>query len=69
MSVRHFLKGNGYENRACDVSKVFARDGAIASLNAAFWQKTIDMTDVYEYMPNKRCSEWSESIREMKTPE
>ncbi|PHM37650.1 restriction methylase [Xenorhabdus mauleonii] len=68
-SVHHFLRGNGYDKGVYDVSKVFARDGAIASLNATFWQKALDLTDVYEYMPNDRRSKWSESIREMKTPE
>lgn len=31
--------------------------------------KALNMTDVYEYMPNNRRTEWNEQIREMKTPD
>jgi len=71
-SVHHFLEGNQDHDRRHyfgGVSNLFKLEGAIASLNATFWQKTLNMTDVYQYMPNNRRTEWNEQIREMKTPD
>ncbi len=72
VSVHHFLEGNQDHDRRHyfgGVSNLFKLEGAIASLNATFWQKALNMTDVYEYMPNNRRTEWNEQIREMKTPD
>lgn len=70
-AVYHFLNGNRsdhdrYIRNVCDI---FKPEGAIASLNADFWQKALNMTDVYEFMPNNRRTEWNDQIREMKTPD
>ncbi|VXC86852.1 DNA restriction methylase [Enterobacterales bacterium 8AC] len=63
-SVYHFLEGNQRQDRHVrSVSELFKLEGAIASLNATFWQKALNMTDVYEYMPNNRREEWNEQIR------
>ncbi len=42
---------------------------AIRSLDASYWQRALSMTDVLECMPQKRRDEWSNLIREHKTPE
>ncbi|WP_085337049.1 DUF4942 domain-containing protein [Serratia marcescens] len=71
-SVHHFLEGNQNQDRRHyigSVDQLFKLEGAIASLNSTFWQKALNMTDVYEYMPNNRRTEWNEQIREMKTPD
>lgn len=71
-SVHHFLEGNQNQDRRHylgSVGQLFQLEGAIASLNSTFWQKALNMTDVYEYMPNNRRTEWNEQIREMKTPD
>ncbi|EOW6510826.1 DUF4942 domain-containing protein [Cronobacter malonaticus] len=71
-SVYHFLEGNQDKSRRHyigSVSQLFNIEGAIASLNSTFWQKALNMTDVYEYMPNNRRTEWNEQIREMSTPD
>ncbi|HBB6714658.1 TPA: DUF4942 domain-containing protein [Serratia marcescens] len=71
-SVHHFLEGNRSQDRRHyigSVDQLFKLEGAIASLNSTFWQKALNMTDVYEYMPNNRRTEWNEQIREMKTPD
>lgn len=71
-SVHHFLEGNQNQDRRHyfrGVGELFKLEGAIASLNSSFWQKALNMTDVYEYMPNNRRTEWNEQIREMKTPD
>ena len=70
-SVHHFLEES--EPRPTPLYRecrpTFKLEGAIASLNSTFWQKALNMTDVYEYMPNNRRTEWNEQIREMKTPD
>ncbi|MGO3395318.1 MAG: DUF4942 domain-containing protein [Serratia proteamaculans] len=69
-SVYHFLEGNqGRDRYVRSVSDLFKLEGAIASLNSTFWQKALNMTDVYEHMPNNRRTEWNDQIREMKTPD
>lgn len=64
-SVHHFLKGNMDDRNRWhrSVVELFQIPGAVASLNAEFWQKALSMTDVYEYMPNNRREEWNEQIR------
>ncbi len=44
-------------------------EGAIAGLDAEFWDKALKLTDVMEYMPQKRRTEWWEQVRDCKTPE
>ena len=70
-AVEHFLRGNVRSPRMHmpPVNVVFDMPGALASLNADFWQKALSLTDVYEYMPNERRNEWDQQIREMKAPD
>ena len=71
-AVAHFISGNlssrrGYHGRT--VAEIFSVQGAVASLNAAFWQEALDLTDVYQYMPNDRRNAWNDQIREMEAPD
>ncbi|WP_182057838.1 DUF4942 domain-containing protein [Pantoea sp. ME81] len=71
-AVAHFISGNLSGRRGgygFSVGEVFNVTGAVASLNAAYWQEALNLTDVYEYMPNDRRNEWNEQIREMKAPD
>lgn len=73
-AIPYFLDGNrafeGYRYSARqELEKMFDPAGAVAALNAAYWQKTLDLTDVFDYMPQKRRSEWHEQIAGMTTPE
>jgi len=71
-AVAHFISGNLSGRRGgygFSVGDVFNVTGAVASLNAAYWQDALNLTDVYEYMPNDRRNEWNEQIREMKAPD
>lgn len=64
-SVSYFIEGNKQE-RARDyrsVAEIFRLEGAIGALNADFWQRALNMTDVFSYMPAKRREEWSAQIR------
>ena len=45
------------------VERMFDRAGAIAYLNAGYWSKAMQMTDVLDVMPQKRRDEWHEQIR------
>ncbi|MDU4129797.1 DUF4942 domain-containing protein [Pantoea sp.] len=70
-AVEYFLRGNVRSSRMHmpPVRVVFDMPGALASLNADFWQQALSLTDVYEYMPNERRNEWNDQIREMKAPD
>lgn len=70
-AISYFLSGNQDKHTRFTpaVGVIFNPAGAIASLNASYWQKAMQLTDVYDYMPAKRREEWNEQIREMKTPE
>ena len=50
----HFLNGNTDRQRGytMDASRLFKREGAIASLNAHYWQKALSITDVMDYIPH-----------------
>lgn len=71
-AVGYFLDGNGSDRSRYStpsVERLFQLDGALAALNAAYWAKAINLTDVLDAMPQKRRDEWNQSIREHKTPE
>lgn len=72
VAIDHFLNGNQRDERyrsLRNVNELFARDGAIAHLNATYWQQALLLTDVLEVMPAQRREEWNEQIRLMETPE
>lgn len=71
--IGYFLNGNSDDRRGrvtlnASIEQVFAKDGAVAALNAAYWAKAMALTDVYDLMPQKRREEWNEAIRTHKTP-
>lgn len=70
--VHHFIEGNcGDERlqRSIYVDKLFRKNGALASLDAAYWSKALSLTDVLDWMPQKRRADWFASIKELTTPE
>jgi hypothetical protein len=67
--IDYFLKGNDAQARFSSIERMFSLDGALKALNAAFWSKALNMSDVLQVMPQKRRDEWSNLIHEMKTPE
>lgn len=68
----YFLDGNTDKDRRhslnATVAELFKQDGAVAALNASYWQQAINLTDVLNNMPQARRSEWHEAIRTHKTP-
>lgn len=43
-------------------------EDAIKVIDSDYWQSALNATDVFEYMPQKRRSEWNESIRSRNVP-
>jgi hypothetical protein len=46
---------------------LFRAEPALRALDAHYWQRALDMTDVMEYMPAGRREEWNKNIREHST--
>lgn len=62
--VHYFIDGNKSDRDGWyRLEKLFDPAGAIASLNASYWQRALDLTDVQDCMPQKRRDEWREQIR------
>lgn len=55
----------GYFNEA----SVFNLKEAQKALDAEYWDRVVNMTDVLEYMPAKDRNKWVENISECQTPE
>lgn len=70
-AIGYFLSGNhgNHDRYIKSVAEVFKLEGAIAQLNANYWQQAMQLTDVYDYMPAKRRDEWNKQIHEKQTPE
>jgi len=64
-ALHFFAEYAGRQDRHLSSSTVrdlFNLDGAIAHLNASFWSKAMQMTDVLDVMPQKRRDEWHRQI-------
>jgi hypothetical protein len=63
-SLHYFIEGNKADSdRFYGFERMFQIEGAIACLNATYWQKALNLTDVIDCMPQKRRDEWFEQIR------
>lgn len=69
--VRHFIDGNDARNGhvPISVSRLFALEGALADLNARYWDRLLESTDVLSVMPEKRREEWRDTISKRTTPD
>ncbi|WP_407280583.1 DUF4942 domain-containing protein [Aromatoleum evansii] len=70
-ALSYFLEANARDQRygAPSIGGLFQVDRALAALNAAYWSKAMNLTDVLDAMPQARRDEWNKSIREHATPE
>lgn len=69
-AVEYFLQA-AYEGRqrySQTVADVFKLDRAIAALDADYWRRVIDLTDLYTVMPQARRDEWNASLKELTCP-
>lgn len=65
-ALHHFTEGNMRDDRhgvPSRIGRLFDVEGAIAHLNASYWDRALKMTDVMDYMPQKRRDEWYEQIK------
>lgn len=69
-AVGYFLHAayQGRERYSKTVDEVFKLDRAIAALDADYWRRVIELTDLYSVMPQKRRDEWNEAVRELTCP-
>jgi hypothetical protein len=70
-AVEHFLdaardRHSGYTS---SVAGLFELGPAVGVLNAHYWSRVLDTTDVYAAMPQPRRDAWNESIRKRETPD
>ncbi len=64
--LHYFINGNCSEQKyslPTTVDTLFRMEPAVAQLNAKFWSEALSLTDVIDYMPQKRRDEWFEQIR------
>ena len=64
----YFASGNADENRGRtsltnSVEQAFREAGAVGVLNATYWNRALELTDVYDAMPQARRSQWHEQMR------
>ncbi len=70
-AVSWFLSGaqrQGNYQIPSGVIRLFDIDKAMGALNAAYWRKVMDLTDVYQCMPQARRDEWDQAIVQHSTP-
>jgi Domain of unknown function (DUF4942) len=65
--ISYFLEGNVKNDRGyVSLDNVFNLKGAVKALDADYWARALNLTDVFDYMPQKRRDEWHESLRAWK---
>lgn len=62
-ALQYFLRGNGADSARGFVRDLFDVEGAKGALLEDSWSNALNITDVYQYMPQKRRDEWHEQIR------
>ncbi len=65
-ALHYFAEYAGAQDRhlsSSSVNALFNLEGAVAHLNASFWSKAMQLTDVLDVMPQARRNEWHEQIR------
>lgn len=65
--VHHFIEGNAGDDRlhrALYVDKLFRTPLAYKALDSSYWSKALQLTDVMDYMPQKRRNEWNQQLTE-----
>jgi hypothetical protein len=61
--IKYFVDGNVKEDaHRVDIPKLFELKPAIKSLETEYWNKALRLTDVLDYMPQKRRDDWNTSM-------
>ena len=63
--INYFMTGATHTHgfSTVNMTRLFEAEPAIRALDAHYWSRALNLTDVMEYMPAKRRNEWSEMIR------
>lgn len=65
-TLPYFIEGNlepdRYSSARSIAEKLFVVTGALAALDAEFWDRAMSLTDVYDAMPQKRRDQWNKDI-------
>ena len=65
-TLPYFITGNlepdRYSSARSIAEKLFVVTGALAALDAEFWDRAMGLTDVYDAMPQKRRDQWNKDI-------
>lgn len=68
--LRYFADGNDVSDRGGYISdRMFELPGAIKTLNATYWQRALEATDVLDVMPAERRKQWRQQIERRDVPE
>lgn len=70
-ALSHFIEANRdeYARGIFSPDRLFSIPPALKSLDATFWQSTMNKTGIYELMPEVRREVWRKSISDRDTPE
>lgn len=66
--IAHFVAANLDERWTPALDGLGRLDTAIEALDASYWQRALDLTDVLDAMPQARRDEWREQISKRKAP-
>lgn len=66
--LKYFIEANADRSFSFGKGGLFEPEGAVKALDAAYWSKSIQLTDLMNYMPQNRRTEWHDLIRERKCP-
>lgn len=59
-----FVEAANKDRTSAVYTKMFNLEDATGLLNSNYWQRALNLTDVYDHMPQKRRDEWRDMIRE-----
>lgn len=69
--IRYFIEGNVEKDRShfgIHVDSLFDAQGAVKALDAEYWSKTLERTDVLDCMPQARRTAWHQQLTAWKEP-
>lgn len=66
--VRYFVEGSEPSGHV-SLDRLFELQPAVAVMNARFWDRCMDATDIGQAMPEERAKKWRENIEKRRTPD
>jgi hypothetical protein len=66
--LEYFTRANTVDGARLLFDRLFQLDPALKALDAAYWRRALDLTDVYETMPQARREEWGKQLDKLDAP-